>query len=907
MLVSEFSDDFLDLAYAQFAIGIVLSQLNESAASKAVIAFKSTYADGSISEEQTARLVDERNKLEENFLKTGKNVITGLLEVLQTKEVLPVFDKSGYYKKKVMVSLGDLLIDKNCVKKIYRNTMELLRKFSKYELIAVYIDTAEFKETFKRDILRKYSYSADRFRMNDVSDSIVDEIRDDFKREIRANSCNGSYSPISGTPTAFLRNAFNMFYSRSGNIQRIFNTRGTNADAGGESDMTTIDFYTLNPTSSAAAFDFIDVANRINRASYLLFDHNGNDVAFFDILSCYREEKIRERMRQDKRHFDTFLKGCEVKFVDSSSNLNCGNENTINNKKSSRIELCKLFSPIVDKGLSQSELFSYYRKALALTNATDNHDGRRLFTYVDYETGVISGATNHVENNSQMFQIIVSGHLALRELVEYLDKNRAVASIYNFPTIIFRNKDYLRRFQTIEEYVSYIQDVSPLVEQVRNDSVRRKEFLDGFACNDQVWKYLGDNNLMYDNLFTKLISMPLSFIKSAVNDSKVLSKDTEFEQRYSFLLQTLKNLSERVETFTESGNLLECYSNIEKVYLTVRDASFSEKSKLFQYSIVLSFYKTLCHTLSLEQKFICDSNGYYLFEESNVVEEFQKVSGGMQKLISENPKFAEVYKKQVICRAVAISKVYSFITGVEVSTVCDWKQFREFFCVCELLCGLLRRLYENGVLKVHKAVRQYEDFSFLIISKMAEDREIFEMPSVISSCDELTFLYKDPEIHELYINKLRSNSECLSINEERNRRLVPAVNRFLSSFGEDLNAFSLGMALLDKYVSERHTTVNFETDVDVVLHEAARKAYGFNNALRVDAKIKNWLSGIAEHDDDGYVLRDERRCDLYDNDTFVLSNGFLVKLNPDQRGYSYSIMTEKDVVQLSHKLALGGV
>ena len=107
----------------------------------------------------------------------------------------------------------------------------------------------------------------------------------------------------------------------------------------------------------------------------------------------------------------------------------------------------------MDEGLSQGDVYQYYRDAMALTASTPHHDGRRLFTYVD-KSGMVKGKTNHVENNSQMMQIIISGHLALRELVQYLSKENSPCSIYNFPTLIFRNREYLYRFQTLEEYVS---------------------------------------------------------------------------------------------------------------------------------------------------------------------------------------------------------------------------------------------------------------------------------------------------------------------------------------------------------------------------------------------------------------------------------------------------------------------
>lgn len=904
MLVSEFSKDFLNLGEAQFALGLTLAFRGEREASNAVIAFKGTYVNGAISPAEADSILKERAGLENSIRSKGCDLITGLINMLATEPVLSTKDNSGHYSKSVNVTLIDLLKNKACTGKLYSETMIMLQRYSVNELLAVYVDTEEYKQLFKHDIQKYFGLSADKIRYNDMSDGIINELRADFKRFVFSNSCNGTYSPETGTPAAFLRTAFS-FYMKGDRITKILNTKGTNMDLGGDSDMSLIDYHSLNPKKDNAPFDFMDAANKINRASMLLFTHNYNDTAFLDIMSCYRDELLRKRIHDDKQSLSKYLQGCDIEFMDSASTLDCGHQNTIANKKSSRVALCKVFSPIVDKGLRQVELYDYYSRAMDVTKETDHHDGRRLFAYVDPKTGICDAKTSHKENNSEMFQIIVSGHLALRELIMYLKREDSIATVYNFPTIIFRNSDYLRRFQSLEEYVRYIHDVSPLVEEVRNDPDRHADVTDGLFSNDKIWEYLGSNNLMHDDLFKKLVSMPLSFIKNAVEDSRVISKDKEFEDKFDNLVRYLYSIQNLIDKYTDNHSLSEYYKSIEFFRDAVMNPSFEEKSPLFKYGIVLAFYQNFKTVQGIEGKPFTDENGNYLWTASNLVEELSHVSDAMDASISGNDDLLNLYNKQVACRCILISKFYSFLTGRQISKICDWKQTREFLCICELLSEFFRRLYTEGFREVQTKIRCSKNFSFLLVACMAKYKDIFSVPKIITSSDELTFLYQSGNISPMYINGLKDLDECVVCNAERDSILVQAMNRFIEAFGDDYDACSIGMQLLDHYVSPKYSADSALQKDDVVLREAAEDAAAFERGVHADTRLRNWLRGVAEFDEYGYVLIDNHRCDLYGDDTYVLSNGILVKLLPSREAYSYDTMSEKDIQRLACMIANG--
>lgn len=895
MLISEFSEEFLDLGHAQFAISIALSQLNEIVAAKAVLEYKGTNVNG-VSD--VSKVWKERKELEQKILSSGKDMLTGLLEVLCAPGAIAVVKKGGIHSMASKVSLKDLLSPGFNVNIIYRRAMSMLRKEHPYKLITAYMDTGEYRESFKRDVAKKYRLSADKYRGNDISDSIIEEIRRNFREFVYYNSASGVYDPATGTPIAFLRNTFNSFYDvgPDNRVQKVFNTRGTNSNVGGEdSNLTAIDFVGLESKKDEPELDFIDVASRIQKASFLLFSHSNSKIAFLDILSCYRDNMIKNRIDSEKLQYANMLCGCDIRFVDSMNDLSGGNIDTVRNKKNSRVNLCKLFSPIVDNGVAQKDLYTYYEKAINYTkNLTTTKDATHLFR--------VEGAnTKHRENNSQMFQIIVSGHLALRELIEYLKKDNTVASVYNFPPIIFRDESYLKRFQTIEEYVNYVSDVSKLVNEVSNDSDRLVEKKDGFVLNDEMWGYLGVSNLMHDGIFRKLASMPLGYITSAVNDSMTLSKDKVFEKKFRNMdIQCNAVMSKYNEYLCTEKTIAPLYKQLQLVFSLLRDPRMKGQSEHFQYAIALSYYSNLVAALNAEYKPVCDENGYYQYTYDSVAEELAHPSDSCNNALHNNETFLKLYKQQIAQRSWAIQYLYEFFTGETIDDVCDWKQIREFFCIGELLLVLLKRLHSR-IRDVRSDVCAYEGNMYLTIASMAKDNEIFNLPQTVVSCDDLTFLYTE-NVSEFYINNIKSTDECFEINEHRNRKLIAAVNKFLGIFGEDYEAFKLSTDLLEKFVAKKYTPVVVETKIDKILHKAASALKTYINSFKVDAAIRTALRGIAPSDEDGYVLIHGERCDLYNDDSYVLNNGFIVRLTPDYMNYSYNIMTIDDLERLRRRV-----
>ena len=897
MLIDKFKTDKLVLGDAQFAVALALSQLGESVASSAVLEFMGTNANAYKGTECLAC----RAKIQNEIRESGQDLVFGLVEYLNTNAVIRI-KRAGITVQTGNVRLVDLLEHNHSTVEIYTRAMTILRKTGVKKLLVTYMDTAEYQKVFEKDVRTKHSLSADGYRLNDLSTGIVNEIRDDFKKFVERSSSNGTYNPASGTPLAYLRNTFNMFYGtdRHSKFAEILNTKGTNYELGGsnsDNDLSFIDFNGIEATDAKAEIDFINLASRIQRASFLIFSHARSDIAFLDIFSCCRDEQLRMRLIKEKEAQAKNLRGCTFNYVDSAEDMSGGNADTVRNKKVSRVGLCKIFSPIVTKGISQKEVLDYYRKAIVYTdNLPTTKDGTHLFNTPNF-------TTKHVENNSQMLQIIISGFLALKELVEYLQRDDVPMSVYNFPTIIFRNKDYLRRFQDIDEYVSYINTVAPLVEEVRSDSSRKVARWEGIASNDVVWEYLGASNLMHDKLFKKLADMPLGYITNAVRDSQVLSQDKIFERDFSKMRKNLETLSEMYEEkYIRVGGLQYRYNALKGILQIMRDPRFKGMSNAFQYATAFGAYMSLRELLDgIECHPVCDANGKYLYYQNNALEEMQNVQGDLKDTIEVRPDIAEAYKTQPVIRALLISQIYQVFTGIELENgyVLEQREFYNFWYtgtvllkIFSTMCGRMEEITQD--------VRGFENSAFLVIASVARDPAIFELPQNIVSCDELAFLF-DATTSSHLLSDL-SVEEIEIVNRDRDRVLLKAVNKFLAIFGEEYNSFALAGDLLDKYVSKKYEPIAVETVADRTLKRMAEKAHSFEFTMSVPATVRNQLQALAPTDESGYLMVGNERFCLDAGRSFILDNGVIVILTPTQEDATFSCVSETDIMQLKNQI-----
>lgn len=875
MLISDFVKESLSLGDAQFAISLALSQLGEERASKAVLTYLAT-KDADIS------VVERRQEVNALITESNQGMIPGLLNVLSTNKVLSVVSSNRATKVRSYQSLTDLL-ETQTIKNVYNQTMHIVCSTNPSKYLLLYMDSPDYKKHFFRDVRGKFYKSADGLRNNNLSDGVCEEIRQSFRKWIDFYSSNGVYDPASGAPMAYLRNAFSSMYAAGADseVYTILNRTGTNMDVG--ENATMMDFIGLESVYEESDFDFIEVANRINRASRLLFSHNNNPIAFYDIFSCYRDGMLTEKFENHNSSFKRALVGCDICVADSSQEYGRGHEGAVKNKKAGRVALCRVFEPVITNGIAQSQIQELYDNVIKLTDTLSVKDGVRLFSTKHH-------ATKHRESNSEMLQIILSGYLGVRELMGFLEHNDLGASIYNFPAIIFRNAEYLKRFQTVEEYVKYVTPVTMLVEE----AAASKDDVDGVVRNEVVWGYLGASNLLRGDMFKKLAEMPLDYIKSAVGDSKIVSREDYFLSHIYEFTKDIKRMhgliAERLSDNSFSGNFNLC----KQLAASILAPDFKQRSADMQYAMSILFVLISKRLFSAEKSPVVDSSGNYLLREPDCISECTRVLNGIVT-DTTSKEVAAMYSRALGLRCKALSKVYELYTG-ETTNNCSWEQLREVFFFTEVLYKLLTK-YNERLSSVESL--EIKSSLYLLLANIATDTAVYELKSPLSSCDDLSFIF-EKGFPQYFINKIVSPEETIEYSAQRNTKLLLTVNRFLECHKENVNALHIAFDLLDQYVAKKYSPVVRESQAETLLisaSEAVRMLGAYNQA---NGDIRSRLEGMFKADKYGYVMCGSERFVL--DDKYVLISGHSIRLDLHNNVYIPGVLTEDEFNILQNRL-----
>ncbi len=119
------------------------------------------------------------------------------------------------------------------------------------------------------------------------------------------------------------------------------------------------------------------------------------------------------------------------------------------------------------------------------SGSTGTKDAKSPFSIFDY-------TSREPGTNGSRFQVLLSGYLALKEIIDFLnsDSNTLGITINQFPVAIFRDNNLLKRFSGFEEYIYYIDDVMPVYTEVAGSPQRSKELIRYFYSNDYVFDFL---------------------------------------------------------------------------------------------------------------------------------------------------------------------------------------------------------------------------------------------------------------------------------------------------------------------------------------------------------------------------------------------------------------------------------
>lgn len=885
MFFSDYTNSDFSFDAAQFGIGIALDFLGEPEASNAVVTFLGTSTKiPTVLQERTGG----RENLAQRMKATGAGMLNALLEYLWENPVLTVNAGATQMQGAVkLASLGEIVVGLSKAQ-VYAKSMEILVRTKENKLIHTYTFTSCFKTAFSKHVRKKMCLSADGVHLNDLSDGIIEEVREDYSDWLNKYSANGAYQLRTGTPLAYCKHVFNSYYmiSAVSNLYSILNMRGQNNEISDGQKTTALDLVGVTG-EQRRKFDFVKVCTKINAASRLLFTHNSS-VAFYDIYSCYFDS-VHGQEAEARKALLSRMNGCTFKLERSSQGYAVGCASTITNKTAGRVSICSVMERVVTHGIRAEDVYKLYEEVLRKTDMLPVKDGARLFTTDSY-------STRHRESNSQMFATLYEGYLALRELLVYLegDGSSIVSSPGRVPPDIFRDASMLRRFHSLEEYIKYGKCVHDMYAEAKY-----REDSSGYELmsNDRVYDLLLQNQVVKSPLFERLQQVPLSYISEAISNVSVLDKTRQLCESANMLKWQLGQVIPPDSFSRDTLRRLsygQSFSQLTQVGLKLCQMRGEEDSSM-KYKVAFSFCNLLQHVMELEGKPVTDENDYYLLSEPDVKHEFAYILLKSKQTSDEGvaTKLAQSYKVRVL----AVHTVFELFTGEKQSSECDmdWADLRNMFCANELV-----QKYFISMNEYLKELSFNKENMFLVLAKAAANTSLLSLPSVAVSCDDFLSVY-DNNCQQFLIYNRFNTEEVTKYNESRNTVLIRSFNRAQQLFPKRAEIFGylleqVKISVCGTKTASSHLDVGkeimLERAVDGLLRSTALEACPQRVRQQLETFSFDKLGLLIT----GTVRLCVNECEYYH------SSGYVIRINPVTSVCEYRVMSNNDISVISLQL-----
>lgn len=900
MLLTDYYQEAISFEDAKFAIAIALANLAENEASAAVLSYLGTNIGSGIAEKD---YISQRSVILHELSKFNTGMVQSVIQYFWECPVLTrVNVTSRVHNYAHTCSLQDLLRVAN-MNIIYNTTMKLLFETPVKKLILAFVRTSQFKKALYHKIRKDFGLSRDNIRMNNLSDDILSEVLEDFYIWVNNYSSDGSYHASSGTPTPYLLNTFGSFYvnSTAGNIFQIINRKGQDFSLGeGNTTYTDLVGESLNERKS---LHFVSICKKICDASFLLFRHGSNDVSFYDIFSYHRDKNLRVTVNSMSNKFQR-LAGCKVDYDDDTTYAVNGFSSSVANKKAGRLALCDKLEEILTCGIRKEDVYRLYKQLLQITDQQSVKDGARLFS-------TASHSTRHLESNGQMMQILLDGYLALKELLDYLDAEGCLpgVTVNSFPVEIFRDRMYLRRFKTLEEYVSYVCDVNCLMGEIKLNSDRSKSRDDtGILSNDTVFEIMSSKKLLNDAVFTELRDMPLSIITNAVTEASGADSDTAL---FENLLKVSKQYRESQIRKEFSRENLQELSYVKKIALFVqitREVLLLQQQQSLTLKTVrtcIEFCECL-HAVMLDEKHpATDTKGSYLLQAETIIEEFS-YSSEILKIFEGYPTFYDSLAQNMKQRVLALHVICTLLTGEQgyidpSSKLClkgSWEELRNVFVTIDIMREYLQQVGD----KFDNSYLDKKDL-YLMLIRLAENGHLLCVPKVITSCDDISFLCANVESCD--ISGRYCLQEQLKINERRQHFILISMNRLLHFLSPQLDVLTVAYGKIQQSIKTYGRTVLPDKELETILRNANASILGSSVCHTIDNRIRQKLSALVDFDDLNFAVFNLKRFCI-DNRKYIHSDGIVVNVDLLNKTFQLEDLTEDELNLISSRLVLGG-
>lgn len=762
----------LKLSYVQFALGIVLDSLNYLTIGNTII---------SMGHDETDISYNLIRDLETQF-ENSNTLVNDFITYIYQNPIIPYTKTGRTTKTTELKSLSQIVTSYVTKDKLVQQVTELLISTPLENLIVRYCYTASFKKAFSAKVQFDLRKSADGYRDNYFDDAIITNLLVMFANFVNMNS-KSRYDISSRTPTDFLMHTYNNYFSKGkGNdIHELLSERATGANIGGDdSSWTRADLLTVKD-KSVKSINFIELASKINASSNSLFCHANEKVAYYDIFSYYRDSKFEkeynEKIKNSTQNPFKHLSGISITNQSPKDIISDG---TKQQKYNARIEMCDVYADILCNRVSIDQLYNLYNRCLQLSamqaSKTSGSGSRGTDGVTYYESG---GFRVKSGSNAERFQTDVEGFLALKELISYLES--VDIDIYKIPPDIFRNRLLLRRFHSLEDYISMLPAVKELMEESRSDSSRTFQVDElGLYNNDSIYEcinHVGPGEVRLDSLQ----DITLNSITDAIQEreqriqrenavpslaSKISAQIKRYEISKGFNQQCSKIMfpsTKEEDTFVNRVILLNTYLTQENMQESLEQNPYLSPA----------IFATL-----LEYFMIADNKSLYNADNKFVLYENFTDSLGLQwKLENES-----IYNIIISGLTLIGNKASTFINGHDMQ---DWTDILSICCAGQIILQLNSNL-NQFILELDKLYNTPKNNKFFVCMKVAHDSILPSLPESIVELNDLRPFLSGVKWQGILDRNIFSRTEIKDIHSIMKSKLVTFVNRYLSFRSEEL-------------------------------------------------------------------------------------------------------------------------
>lgn len=874
MFIQEYREDTLSLGSIQFAVGIALDSFNEREYAKRVIYMYSKKVMGSLYDDAP---FPSRDDLCTYLLQQGNGLIKDYIHYLYTEECLLYNLPSSNGKisataRRRFVSLGEIAGRVN-EKELLHEVMNIVLGTITNKFIVLYAHTKIFHIDFQNYLMNNYYYSKDKVRKNTYSEGTVSHILSKFIEYVENYSSSGSYDPDTANPSAFLIKAL-QFYTYSGEFYEILNEKSQFSNI---SDNNTLSLasYQKHDLADEVSIDFISLATKINRASYSLYNHaNDNGIAYYDIFSWYRDMLATKLYNNNKASLAKAISGIQLKKPTEMIDV----ESTKRDKGKRRNQLCEVYYEGVKSVMSVADIYPLYYKV--------GEKSYSLCVHRNSSGGASDGSAyydwNEIRSKSRLknedkFQYDYEGFLALKALVEFIESpsNNTGVNVFNMPVDIFRDKRMLKRFSSFTNYISLYPDVTNLMYEVDNDSVRSVS-IDSRRVrnNDSIFDKLLNaltleketNKELFDKAFRTALSVGNTSVKD-VRDTEVNklrnainALNTHWNQESTRMpaTTTLQFIQSEVAKYTNAAEklkyLLQCLLSAQKTLQTCT---------LPAYRYVLAFYMSNTLTVLVEflKQPVLNENGIYSLVDVDLKTILQEI--GLQEDIQN--VILNAYKSS--CEIILQDNIVD----------AEWENMRNLFTCSGVMQNFLNqmldlvKLLDNSLDNVSNQNNLY-----LVYAELAALAPILKQKWVINHIQDLHLFFGNGDVLLPLNIGTMTPKQYKSVQLARNEVLVSAMQSYIQLFMKEEFTF---INKLNDGIAESLTVAGSVTSEGKLNSSILSRADLYITNVLNTSKYQQVLESFCSFSITNYVIKADKLFNFRNKKEFIHRQGYIVTIN----------------------------